>query len=97
MKKIYTDEFKAKVALELIKGNKTLAQLSSEFGVHTTQLIQWKSIAIKNLPKVFSSETKPLEKKLSTIETEKDALYSQIGRLTTQLNWLKKKSGIDYE
>lgn len=81
--------FKAKVALEAIKGIKTTAELASEFQVHPTQISQWKRQAQEGLPGLFqtsSSRTEP------SIETLTAPLYEQIGRLQVELDWLKKKA-----
>lgn len=93
MRKRYTDAFKAQVVLELLKEEKTFAQISSETGVHPTQLKKWKATAISKLPSVFSDDSKAAEK--TAQEKKVNELYAEIGRLTTQLTWLKKKSGID--
>ena len=55
MRKVHSSTFKAQVALEAIKGEKTLAQLSSEFGLHANQLGQWRKQVLKELPKLFSN------------------------------------------
>jgi transposase-like protein len=93
MRKHYTGAFKAQVVLELLKEEKTIAQISSETGVHPTQLRKWKSTAISNLPNIFSDDRKMADK--AAQEKKINDLYAEIGQLTTQLKWLKKKSGID--
>lgn len=94
MKKRYTAAFKAKIVIELLKEEKTLAQLSSESGVSTKQLTRWKNYALTEMPRLFERKTDKLEEKYETKTTE---LYAEIGRLTTQVNWLKKKSGLNLE
>ncbi|OAT79276.1 transposase [Desulfotomaculum copahuensis] len=94
VRKSYTPEFKMKIFLEIIREEKTLAQLSSEYGVHPTQLKQWKKIALEGLPTLFTDEQRAIEKVKKEYEKQSAELYAQIGRLTTQLDWLKKKSGI---
>jgi putative transposase len=93
MRKHYTDAFKAQVVLELLKEEKTITQISSETGVHPTQLRKWKAMAISQLPNIFSDDRKTADKIAQ--EKKVNDLYAEIGRLTTQLKWLKKKSGID--
>jgi transposase-like protein len=93
MRKHYTDAFKAQVVLELLKEEKTIAQIASETGVHPTQLRKWKATAISKLPNIFSDDRKMADK--ASQEKKVNDLYAEIGRLTTQLKWLKKKSGID--
>ena len=81
--------FKAKVALEAIKGEKTLAQLSSEFGVHANQIGLWRKQLIKELPSLFSDRRKKRDKEQDELISE---LYRQIGQLKVEVGWLKKKS-----
>jgi putative transposase len=95
MKKNYTANFKAQVVLDLLKEEKTITEIASEYGVHPTQLRRWKEEVTKNLPSLFSDENKASKIAKSAQEKKMGELYSEIGRLTTQLNWLKKKSGID--
>ena len=90
MKKAYTATFKAQVALELLKDEKTLTQISSEFGVHPNVLRDWRSQALKGLPMVFERRDDLADTKAAHARELED-LYAEIGRLTTQLNWLKKK------
>jgi len=94
MRKTYTDAFKAQIVLELLKEEKTIAQIASEAGVHTTQLKKWKTMAIDKLPTLFSDEHKAARAARANEEKKVEELYAEIGRLTTQLSWLKKKSGL---
>ena len=89
MKKTYTATFKAQVVLEMLKEEKTLAQLSSEFGAHSNGLRDWKSQVVKGLPMVFERRDDLADTK-ATHARQLEDLYAEIGRLTTQLNWLKK-------
>jgi putative transposase len=77
------------VALEALKGEKTLAQLSSEFGVHANQIRQWRKHLLDELPKVFSDRRKKGEQEKEDLISE---LYRQIGQLKVEVDWLKKKS-----
>ena len=88
MRKCYTAAFKAQVVLELLKEERSVSQISSEYGVHPNQLYQWKAQALKNLPRLFDDE-QPKAKQSQT-EQKLNELYAEIGRLTTQVNWLKK-------
>ena len=90
MKKSYTAAFKAQVVLELLKETKTLSQLSSEYGVHPNVLRDWKQIALKGLPDVFGQRDSVSETKAG-YERQLEELYAEIGRLTTHVNFLKKK------
>jgi len=89
MRKKYNGAFKAKVALESIKGEKTLAQLSSEFVVHANQICQWRKQLLKELPNLFSNGYKDKSRAQDDLIPE---LYRQIGQLKVELDWLKKKS-----
>ena len=90
MKKSYTATFKAQVVLELLKETKTLSQLSSEHGVHANVLREWKSAAVRGLPDVFANRDSLTETK-AAYEQQIEELYAEIGRLTTHVNFLKKK------
>jgi transposase-like protein len=83
--------FKAKVALEAIKGQRTVQEIASTFEVHPNQVTQWKRQALEQLPEVFSSDRNRVDR---TEEGLKEELYQQIGRLQMELEWLKKKSGL---
>ena len=94
MRKRYTAAYKAKIVTELLKEEKTLAQLSSESGVSTKQLTRWKNHALVEMPRLFESKTDKMKEKY---ESKINELYAEIGWLTTQVNWLKKKSGLNLE
>ena len=81
--------FKAKVALEAVKKEKTIAQLSSDFGVHPNQITQWRRRLLDEVPDIFSKKRKKKEKDNEELQSE---LYRQIGQLKVELDWLKKKS-----
>ena len=84
MRKRYTPAFKAQVVLELLKEEKTINQLAAEQGVHPTQLRDWKKQVLDGLPNLFEASPEAAQ------EREREELFAQIGRLTTQLAWLKK-------
>jgi transposase len=87
--KQYTAQEKAKVAMAAIKGDLTMAQISSQYGVHATQINRWKCEAVDAM--VLGFTTKP--KATDTGQTELvNQLYQQIGQLTVERDWLKKKS-----
>jgi transposase-like protein len=88
IRKQFSKEFKAKVAIEAIKGLKTTAELSSEFGVHATQITQWKKELRDGLPELFSGKQDPASKGKNQLI---DELYKQIGQLQVENDWLKKK------
>ena len=93
MRKHYSDAFKAEVVLELLKEEKTIAQLASERQVHPTQIGEWKRTVLRDLATLFSSDHKGETALKAEYEKKLEDLYAEIGRLTTQVNWLKKKSG----
>jgi len=81
--------FKAKVALEAVRGEKTIAQISSEYGVHVNQISQWKKKLLQELPELFSEKRRSKDINKEELEAE---LYRQIGQLKVELEWVKKKS-----
>ena len=87
-RKRYTKEFKAKVALEAIKSQKTVNEIASEFGVHVSQINEWKRQLLAGLPEVFDRKS---ERREVANEAKKDRLYRQIGKLQVEVDWLKKK------
>jgi putative transposase len=93
----HTPQQKAKIVLEILREEKTLAQIAAEYGIHPNQLRKWKSQAVERLPAVFDPETSSVKEQLAEREKELEELYSQIGRLTTQVNWLKKKGGFNLD
>ncbi len=95
MRKRYSNQFKAQVVHEILREEKTIAQIAAEHGIHSNQLSKWKSMALKGLPSLFSDENKKADMDKATHERELQELYAEIGKLTTQLAWLKKKSGIE--
>ena len=93
MRKRYSDAFKAEVVLELLKEEKTVAQIASERHVHPNQLYEWKAIALRDLATLFSQDHKGEHALKAEYEKRLEELYAEIGWLTTQVNWLKRKSG----
>ena len=89
MRKRYDAKLRAKVALEAVKGEKTLAELSSGFSVHPNQIRQWRKHLLETLPDLFTDRRKRKDKDQEELIAE---LYRQIGQLKVELDWLKKKS-----
>ncbi len=85
----FSADFKAKVALEAIKNQKTLAQLSQQFGVNPITISKWKAEFLQNMAIVFSGSN-PSENEHSSAEVEK--LYAQIGQLKVENDFLKKSA-----
>ncbi len=96
MRKQYSVTFKAEAVKGLLKEEKTINQLAAELDVHPSQLKEWKKIALQGLPELFSRESKASDQ-VKVHEQQVNELYGEIGRLTTQVNWLKKKSGLNPE
>lgn len=90
-KKRHSPEFKAKVALEALKGVKPLHALASEAGVHPVQIAQWKKRAQELVAEGFRERRK---RDASQEDKLKEELYKQIGQMKVELDWLKKKSGL---
>ena len=84
--------FKAKVGLEAIREVKSTAELASEFKVHPTQISKWKKRILDELPGLFSQRR---ERDAQEDAIQKARLYEHIGRLQVELDWLKKKSGLE--
>jgi len=91
MRRNHDAAFKARVALEAIRGEKTIAQIAAEYGVHPNQIRQWRQKLLAELPQLFSDRRKSVEKDGEELEAE---LYRQIGQLKVELDWLKKKSQV---
>ena len=91
MRRGHDAALKARVALEALKEEKTMAQLSSEFGVHVNQIRQWRQKLLEELPSLFSDRRKKKDKEGEELLSE---LYRQIGQLKVELEWLKKKSQV---
>lgn len=94
MRKRISSELKARASIEAIREVRPLNQIASDYEVHPNMLSAWKSTALKGIPSLFEKEVKPVVDK-ETTDQKIEELYAQIGRLTTQVSWLKKKSGID--
>ena len=95
MRKNFGADFKAQVVQEILKEEKTIAQIASEHSVHPTQLNKWKAIALEGLPGLFRRDHRTANAQQAAHEKQVTDLYAEIGRLTTQLAWIKKKSGIE--
>jgi len=91
-RKVFSAEFKAKVALDALAGRKTVNEIAGVYEVHPHQVATWKREAQEGLKSLF--ERKRGRRRLED-ETDPDALYGQIGRLQVQVEWLKKKSGLN--
>ncbi len=88
-RKSHTAGFKAQVALAALKGDKTINELAGVHGVHPTMIHAWKKQLVSNAEGLFESGAKASSVDHGTVEAQ---LYEQIGRLKTELDWLKKKA-----
>jgi len=87
-RRIHSDEFKARVALEAVKGVKTLSELSATHGVHPTVIAQWKRHLVDGSAEVFRRKNGLRGKSEEELTSP---LYEEIGRLKVEVDWLKKK------
>jgi len=87
-RKRYSAEFKAKVALEALKEQKTLSELAHQFQLHPNQVVQWKKQLLTESKNVFLNKSKKSQQQQEILESQ---LYQQIGQLKVELDWLKKK------
>jgi putative transposase len=90
-RKQYSAEFKARVALEALKGLKTVNELASTYGVHPTQIAHWKHRLQREMSEIFSARR---AKRAQDQEELHAQLYQQIGQLKVELDWVKKKAGL---
>ncbi len=90
-RKIYTPEFKAKVGLDALRGMKTINEIGQDYGVHPVQIGQWKKAIEEQSKMLFEGKRGP---KPIAAYREPELLYSEIGKLKVELDWLKKKSGM---
>jgi putative transposase len=91
-RKQYSADQKAKIALTAIKGQQTVNEIAGDFGVHPTQVAQWKKQLLTEAPQVFASGR---DRKAEDTDALSARLYQEIGQLKMELDWLKKKSGYE--
>jgi len=89
VRKKHTAEFKAKVAVEAIRQQKTRNELTAEYGVHATRINTWKKLALAAILPAFSRQK---ERGQQSQQAEIDELHRQRGQLVAEHDWLKKKS-----
>jgi transposase len=85
-----TAAFKQKVAIEALKGEKTINEIAKEYGVHPVQVSQWKKELVEGAEHIFGKR----KRKGSDAEVKKAELERKVGQLTIEIDWLKKKLGI---
>ena len=89
-RKRYSAEFKAKVALEAIKGEQTISELGSHYGLHPNMITNWKRQAIENMAETFSSKK---ERNSASSDGQIKDLHAKIGQLTVERDFLAKAFG----
>lgn len=94
-RKNFTASQKATIVLEALKEEKTIAQIASENSVHPNQIHKWKKQALENFQQLFENDRQGEKAQTAVHEKQINELYIEIGKLSTQLNWLKKKSGLN--
>lgn len=87
-------EFKAKVAIEALKGQKTANELAQEFGIHVNQISVWKKQLLEAAPEIFS---RGKDRVVEQHEVERDRLYRKVGQLQVEVDWLKKALDISID
>ncbi|WP_341758828.1 transposase [Candidatus Tisiphia endosymbiont of Ptychoptera albimana] len=87
----YSAEEKAKIVIEAIKGELTIAQITSKYGVHATQISNWKKQGLELLVQGFKNKTQSADPNQQELIKN---LYEQIGQLSVECDWLKKKSAL---
>lgn len=97
MRKHYHATFKAQIVQEVLRGEKTMSQIAAEHDVHPNLIGLWKATALERFPSLFERENADREAERLAHDQQLRALYEEIGRLTTQVAFLKKKSGVVHE
>jgi putative transposase len=88
---------KAQIVLEVIREEKSIAQIAAENRIHTNQIYKWKKQALEDFAQLFEDDRKGERERAAEHERQVNELYAEIGRLSAQLSWLKKKSGLKLE
>ena len=91
MRKHYGNEFKAKVALAALKGDKTMAELSSEHGIHANMITRWVREAKEGLAGVFAGSDR---EEVREIKAKNEELFTTIGKIQVENEWLRKKLNV---
>ena len=92
-RRTFSAEQKAKIVIEVLRGEKELNVIAAENEIAPNQIRNWKAEFIKNAAAAFDDKrAEELKTELNNKERETDSLYKKVGQLTTQVDWLKKKS-----
>lgn len=87
--KTYAAEFKARVALDAIKGEMTINQITTKYGIHSTQIVRWKQQALEAIKRSFCARGNLVEKSEQLLVEQ---LYKQIGQMKVEIDFLKKSA-----
>ena len=90
----FSKEFKAKVALEAIKGQRTANELAQEFGIHVNQINLWKKKLLESAPGVFPTGK---DREAERLAAQREILYRKVGQLQVEVDWLKKRPDCWFE
>jgi transposase-like protein len=90
-RKQYSADLKAKIAVEAVKGQRTMQEIAAHYSVHPSQVTQWKKQLLEGAGDIFSNGR---ERDIEADDQLKAELYQQVGKLQMELDWLKKKSGL---
>ena len=96
-RKSYSPQLKVEAVLKVLKEEVPLTQVASEYGVHPNILAKWRNQFLEDAPSVFKNEQKPIKEMKAKYEKQIDELSREVGKLSTHLSWLRKKSGIELE
>ena len=88
----YSGDLKAKVAVEAIKGQRTIQEIGSHYGIHPHQVTQWKKHLVESAAELFAHGK--ANSSLESDEQLRAELYQQIGKLQVDLDWIKQQSGL---
>ena len=87
----HSAEFKGKIALEALKGMKTVSELAGQYQVHPTQISQWKRQVQERVNELFATGQGKGQQETEAVQA---ALYQEVGRLKMELDWIKKTAGL---
>ena len=91
-RKIYSAAFKAEVVREVLRETRSISQIAAQYGLHPNQIYTWRDQVLAALPDLFTNRAaQTLAAQEAAHATQREQLYAEIGRLTTELTWLKKK------
>ncbi len=88
-KRVHSASFKAKVALDALRGEKTIAELAVQYGVHPVQISRWKNEFLERAPEIFSEGS--VRSREAELQRELDEAHRQLGQAKVELDWAKKK------